>query len=216
MAKVEPIRNLNEIEQIEDKLFSLGTERADRMFVMFEVGIFLGVRIGDMIRMKVGDIRGKETYRFIPEKTDTHAGAKNYKAKELTLTIPPELRNMAASMFVGMPDNWPILASNRMGPDDVPLPITRKTAWADMKDIQKMCSIKYPIGCHTLRKTFGYHVYLKNHDVAWLQSWFQHSSPAVTLIYIGIADDERKAVTDNMPYKNRGRFDYRSKRMKKS
>lgn len=113
-----------------------------------------------------------------------------------------------------MPDEWPLFRSTHKGPDGEPLPICRKTAWEDMKLMAAMCGLKEHVGCHTLRKTFGYHVYQDRHDVAWLQGWFQHSSPAVTLIYIGIADDEKKAVTDNMPFKNRGRLDYKNRAIK--
>ena len=46
------------------------------------------------------------------------------------------------------------------------------------------------IGTHTLRKTFGYHFYRANHNVAMLQQLFNHSSPSITLRYIGITQDE--------------------------
>lgn len=210
--KVEPIRDQRDIERIEDMLFALDTARGNRMFVMFEVGIFLGLRIGDMLQLRVGDIRGKETYTFYPQKTDSRKGVENYKAKRLLVTIPPELRNVVGRMYKGQPDDAPLFPSRQLRPGkDELLPITRKTALMDMREIARMARLPYPIGCHTLRKTFGYHVYKQRQDVAWLQNWFQHSSPAVTLIYIGIADDEKKAVTDNMPYRNRGRFDWREK-----
>jgi integrase len=45
------------------------------------------------------------------------------------------------------------------------------------------------IGTHTLRKTFGYHHYQQNKDVAILQQIFNHSSPSITLRYIGINQD---------------------------
>ena len=50
--------------------------------------------------------------------------------------------------------------------------------------------IDYKIGTHTLRKTFGYHHYKKFKDVALLQKIFNHSSPAITLRYIGIDQEE--------------------------
>ena len=50
---------------------------------------------------------------------------------------------------------------------------------------------KFPlnIGAHTLRKTFGYHHYKKYNDIVLLQKIFNHSSPSVTLRYIGIEQD---------------------------
>lgn len=45
------------------------------------------------------------------------------------------------------------------------------------------------IGTHTMRKTFGYWHYQQYKDVAILQEIFNHSSPSVTLRYIGINQD---------------------------
>ena len=46
------------------------------------------------------------------------------------------------------------------------------------------------IGTHTMRKTFGYHHYKKFKDVALLQNILNHSSPSITLNYIGIKQEE--------------------------
>lgn len=53
----------------------------------------------------------------------------------------------------------------------------------------KEVGIDYKVGTHTLRKTFGYHHYQKFKDVAILQKIFNHSSPQITLRYIGIDQD---------------------------
>ena len=53
------------------------------------------------------------------------------------------------------------------------------------------------IGTHTLRKTFGYHMYMKTKDVALLQELFNHSSPSVTLRYIGINQDRLDQAMDD-------------------
>ena len=45
------------------------------------------------------------------------------------------------------------------------------------------------IACHSTRKTFGYHHYKRYKDVALLQKLFNHSSPSITLDYIGITQD---------------------------
>lgn len=208
MARVQPIREQEEIQRIEDKLLEINSTRSIRMFVMFEIGIYLGMRIGDMIKLKVGDLRDKEEFTFTPEKTSHRAGISSYRAKKLTVTIAPEIRKMIRYLYAGVDDDCYLLQSRKHDRDGRPTHIKRATAWNDMKEIQKIAGLSFPIGCHTMRKTFGYHIYQKNHDIAWLQTWFGHSSPAVTLIYIGIARDEKKAVTDNMPFKNRGRLDY--------
>lgn len=57
------------------------------------------------------------------------------------------------------------------------------------------------IGRHTLRKTFGYHFYQKYKDVAVLQQIFNHSSPSVTMRYIGINQDIIDEAVDDLVYK---------------
>ncbi|QBX23344.1 integrase [Streptococcus phage Javan126] len=37
-----------------------------------------------------------------------------------------------------------------------------------------------------MRKSFGYHMYQKTQDIAMLMEMFNHSSPDITLRYIGI------------------------------
>ena len=41
-----------------------------------------------------------------------------------------------------------------------------------------------------MRKTFGYHHYKQFKDVVILQKIFNHSSPQITLRYIGIEQDQ--------------------------
>ena len=45
------------------------------------------------------------------------------------------------------------------------------------------------IGTHTLRKTFGYHMYMQTKNIALLMEIFNHSSERVTLRYIGMNQD---------------------------
>lgn len=208
MARVQPIRSQDEIRRIEDKLLEIDTPKSIRIYCMFEIGIYLGMRIGDMITLRVGDLRGRDSFTFTPQKTSRRAGRENYRAKRLTVTIAPEIRKLIRFLYSESADDDFLFPSQKHGWDGQKTHISRQTAWNDMKQIQRMAGLRYCIGCHTLRKTFGYHIYQQRHDVAWLQTWYGHSSPAVTLIYIGIADDEKKAVTDHMPFKNRGRIDY--------
>lgn len=68
-------------------------------------------------------------------------------------------------------------------------PITRLRAYQIIKYACNSCRV-YNVGTHTLRKTFGYHMYKKNKDVAMLMDILNHSSPDITLRYIGISNEQ--------------------------
>lgn len=52
------------------------------------------------------------------------------------------------------------------------------------------------VGCHTLRKTYGYTMYRRHHDVGQLMEHFNHSSQDVTLRYIGISQQNKDKWAD--------------------
>jgi integrase len=61
-------------------------------------------------------------------------------------------------------------------------------AYKIMQEVADKFSLEC-IGCHTLRKTFGYHFYQQTKDVVTLMKIFNHSHPNVTLRYIGIEQE---------------------------
>ena len=76
--------------------------------------------------------------------------------------------------------------------DGSPCPITRLTAYNDIQAIAKRFNLGDRMGCHTLRKTFGYWHYKQNRDLELLRQWFNHASQSVTLRYIGMDEDEKR------------------------
>ena len=75
-------------------------------------------------------------------------------------------------------------------------PLSRVQGYNIIQEIKEGCKIRYQIGTHTLRKTFGYWFYKQYGDVVALQRILNHSTPAMTLIYIGMqkkeVDEKRK------------------------
>ena len=75
---------------------------------------------------------------------------------------------------------------------EIQQPMTRRNAYNDIRKIADMFGLGDGIGCHTLRKTFGYWHYKQNKDLEILRQWFNHTSQAVTLRYIGMDEEEKK------------------------
>ena len=68
--------------------------------------------------------------------------------------------------------------------------LDRSQVYRFINDVCRDLGISVNVGTHTMRKSFGYHHYKQNNDVALLQKILNHSSPAITLRYIGIAQEE--------------------------
>ena len=202
MRKVEPIRRLDKFKDIEATLSRLTTPRGRRMFLLWEVETHTGMRIGDLLKLRVDDVRDKDEIVFVPQK-QKHFRKDGTPIPQYKLRVPIDdyLRDIIKARCEDIPGKSPLCPSRKRTPGGQLRPITREQALEDMKEIARICEVDTPFGCHTMRKTFGYHYYQQDHDVATLQKWFHHSAPEITLIYIGIADDNLRKMTKQTPFR---------------
>ena len=68
--------------------------------------------------------------------------------------------------------------------------ISRHMASIIIKDACESIGIKEKIGCHSLRKTFGYHTWKKGVPLPVLTELYNHYNQAVTKGYLGISQDD--------------------------
>lgn len=171
MNKVEPIRDREDIEAIKSVL----TNRNRLMFIM---GVSLGLRITDLLSLKIGDVRGKDKVIVKEEKTR--------KNRPITLseTVKAEIAQLEGK-------DSDFIFKSRQGGNK---PISRVQAYRILNDAAEKAGVKDKIGafgCHSLRKTFGYQLYERQGlDITRVMTILQHSSPEITLAYIGITDEE--------------------------
>ena len=66
--QMQPIRSLETVNRITRTLSLLDDDRGRRVFMLWLVGISMGMRIGDMVDLKVGDLRGQKAYTYTPHK----------------------------------------------------------------------------------------------------------------------------------------------------
>lgn len=173
MNYVEPIRDRNQIKNMERVL----KEQSERNYMLFVFGIHIGLRISDILNLKVSDVMGC-TYVWVTEKK---TGKRN------KFVIPDGLKKEIANYVYDMdPDDY--LFQSRKGFNQ---PIGRGQAYRIIRAAGVRVGLKN-LGTHTLRKTFGYHHYQQHKDIVLLQEIFNHSSPEITLRYIGINDDVKR------------------------
>ncbi|PPA71920.1 tyrosine-type recombinase/integrase [Jeotgalibacillus proteolyticus] len=169
MNFVQPIRDLEKIEDIKRFL----KQRSERNYMLFVVGINTGLRISDILQLKAGDVR--EMHIILKEK-------KTKKRKWIRIT--PSLRRELNPYIEDMKDHE-YLFTSRQGDSK---PIGRNMAYKILREAAQHHKLR-DIGTHTLRKTFGYHFYLQNKNVAMLMDIFNHSEESITLRYIGVNQD---------------------------
>lgn len=170
MNYVEPIRDAALVKDIDEYL----GERNIRDQLLFEFGIYTGLRISDILKFKVYDVLGK-SYNIREQKT----------GKQKTFEFNPILKKAIDEYIKDKPSNEYLFTSRK----GINRPISRNRAYQILKDVQKKFRTSN-LGTHTLRKTFGYHYYKKFQDVATLMYIFNHDSQDTTLRYIGIKNDQ--------------------------
>lgn len=168
---VQPLRT---IQEIEDMKYFLTRYCSARDCFMFVFGINTGLRVSDILPLKVKDVRGKKHVMIVERKTD----------KTKTFTIPRSLREEIEEYTRGMDPNDYLFPSRKKGGH-----ISTTQAYRALVKAGKMMD-RDDIGTHTMRKTFGYMYYKRTKDVAKLQEIFNHSSTKITKRYIGINQDE--------------------------
>ena len=84
---------------------------------------------------------------------------------------------------------YPVFSS-RESDNGSPMALSRVGAWMLLNRYAHMVGLNDGIGTHTLRKTFGYHLYKRGVNLEYIQKMLNHSSPAITLRYIGITQEQ--------------------------
>lgn len=170
MDFVEPLRDKKDIETVKNILKT----KSNRDYLLFLIGINIGLRISDILKLKVSDVKKKDYILVNEQKSGKYRKIPITKSFKKSLNDYIKNKNEEEFLFKSRRSNFAI---------------TRVQAYRIICDACKKAGIKVNIGTHTLRKTFGYHFYKETKDVALLQYIFNHSSPSITLRYIGINQD---------------------------
>jgi integrase len=166
---VQPIRDK---KQLEDMKWALKRHCGERDYILFLIGINTGLRVGDLLNLKVNDLKRKKKVIIQEGKTK--------KARTINISnIYDEVQDYIKTVE----SEW--LFPSRKGDKA----ITPTQAYRKLNKASEFAEVE-SIGTHTMRKTFGYWFYKQTKDVAKLQAILNHSHPSITLRYIGITDEE--------------------------
>lgn len=175
---VQPLRTAAEIAEFRDALEVAGKKRnqSARNLLLFNIGVNTGLRISDIVALRVEDVRGKSSVLVREGKT-----------KKMRTVHLSALMADIADYIEGLPEDAVWLFPSRNGGGAGHISTTQ--AYRILTGAAALIG-RDDIGTHTMRKTFGYFYYKKTHDVATLMEIFNHDSQATTKRYIGIRNDE--------------------------
>lgn len=171
MNFVDPIYSPSDVHKIKKLL----KEKDEKYYIMFITGIYLGLRINEILKMRIGDVKNKTRTVFRQSKT----------GKECPVAYNRELLTAFRTYCEGK-DEHEALVPN---PYNEYKPITRTQAWRVLRAAAKAAGLTENVGTHTLRKTCGYHYYKQTKDLSTLMIWFNHRDPMDTLRYIGVSKE---------------------------
>lgn len=181
VKKIEKVEPLRTAEEIKEMIFAIkrgdkGTPKrknlAERDVLLFLIGINTGLRVSDIVKLKVGDLKEKNIFTIREGKTK--------KKREINISM---LRSEIES-YTAEKEKEEYLFKSQKGN-----PITTTQVYRILAGAGDYIG-RDDIGTHTMRKTFGYHYYKATKDIATLQEIFNHAHPKETKLYIGIRQDE--------------------------
>ena len=179
----DPIKKIKDVKLITKMLAD-----QPRNQCLFLLGINNGLRITDLLALKVGQVRYLKPGESVRIR-ETKTGKWNHLF--VNKTTHKALRNYLGSVNLSDDD---YLFKSKKGNQ----PLRMESVNQLIKSWCKAAKIKGNFGCRTLRKTFGYHqraTFGVGYDV--LARRFNHDSPRTTMRYLGIADEEVEKIALN-------------------
>lgn len=179
--KVDPIKNEKDIKAIKKLLAN-----TPRDLAIFCLGINTALRAGDLLKIKVADVRGlKEGDIF--ELKEQKTG--KYRDVTLNKVSHKAVMSYLATRDDPEDDDWLFESRKRASKSNGRLTVgslnTLVKSWCEQINL----SGKY--GTHSLRKTFGYHQRVRfGMGTALLMQIYNHKSEWQTLNYLGIKKKE--------------------------
>lgn len=195
----EPIRSKDDFDRMCKALMTVGAEENHvRNYTLFIMGTTLGLRAGDLLKLKVEDLftedgaprdhlvvfeqkTGKQT------KNKITALAKN-ALETYAAQYPAQIKKPALPVFFG----------KNKGEH-----MTRANAYNILK--LAGASVGLDVSTHTMRKTYGYMANkaaqangTAGEALETLQMKYKHSDQRITMIYAGIGQDRIDALADSV------------------
>lgn len=171
MEACSPIIDRNIIEQIKQKYLE---KNQIRELLLFLISINTGVKLVDLLKLKVCDIKNKDL--LVVTESDT--------GKKKVFPLNSEIKELAKKYTKNRKSDEPLFISV------FGKPVDRVQVFRNFKEICAELGIKNSYSVSSWRKTFAYHYYKKYKDLAYLMWLFNQPSVSVAFKFIGVGIEE--------------------------
>ena len=176
--------NPNDLAQLR-KYFK--TNKKIVMLSLINIGVNVGLRISDLSKIKFENINPDYTIKLREKKTKK---IRKIKFNLICQKAIEDLKKYYEELGYSSEKGFLFKSLNRKYVKELyDKPISNVGISKYFNKAKKDLNISYPIGTHSLRKTWGHRVYKSTLDIAIVMSILNHSSAEQTLKYIGIEED---------------------------
>lgn len=181
----EDLKKLRKYFKLNDKVVILA---------LINIGVNVGLRISDLSKIRFEDINSEYVVKLKEKKTKK---MREIKLNTVCQRSIEELKNYYETLGYSKEKGVLFKSLNRKYVKELfDKPISTVSISKYLNQAKADLNIAYPIGTHSLRKTWGHTVYRGTLDIALVMSIFNHSSAEQTLKYIGIEQEMINKVYD--------------------
>ena len=174
-----PIKQVDQVYDIQDYLRA----KSNRNYMLFILGIATGYRAGDLIKLKVRNIKESLDSGYFTIMEGKKLNSRNIREKNRKprkVVIVKNLKKKLEEYIRDLNDYDYMFPSRKGGYIEVKRVSQILKEAGDYFNIEK-------ISAHRMRKTYAYRIYEKNeHDLLAIKEMLGHSSTEETKAYLGL------------------------------
>lgn len=150
----------------------------EKYYVIFLIGISVGIRISDILNLKISDMDNTDRIVIKEKKT----------GKTKIFPLKPVIANIIKDYIRDFCNEYQeYIFIGKKGAK-----LDRSAVYRVLNRCIKELNINYKTGCHSLRKYCGRAIYDQTKDLAIVMNIFNHSSQRISARYIGLTEDRIK------------------------
>ena len=192
----EAIRTIEEVQAVKNYLLTSGKPGLrQRNYLMFVLGISVGLRSCDLLRLKVKDVVDCNGY-VVDELSCYESKTKKMNHPIINDEAKKAIVDYLNSETYINADDYLFRAEGR------DTPISVENLYMLMKKVEKELALPYHLGAHSMRKTFAYwtiRLHMNEPNVIYsLQEMLNHDSLKTTLHYSGQTHEDLRTLYNDM------------------